>query len=338
MQGITLTVYDETNTPIAEVDTAEVLWISRYDTPGSFTIKVPATAETVALYKPRRHIKKEPIESTGIIEKITIEMVAATGGQVLIVSGRTVDCILSHRVWNSWKVSEGTDRLSTIQGFFDGFVGDRKLPITVTGSLPSEDYSISQRGKTLLELVQSLIQDIGAGYTMSYTPNEEALYNIEFFKGTDHSDVIFSPDYENLQKALYENDVTDTATCVYVAGEGEDENRVIQSVSTGETGLSRVEKWVDARDLQKDSKTTDTQYQAILKARGVEILQQTAFTEAFAGDVAFTTQWVYGVDYNLGDRVTVEVPEWGISALYRVVEITEQQNASGYQLQPTFAK
>ena len=337
MQGITLTVYDETNTPIAEVDTAEVLWTTRYDTPGTFTIKIPATAETVALYKPHRHIKKGPIESAGIIEKITIEM-TATGGQVLTVSGRTVDCILSHRVWNGWKNSEGVDRLSAIQGFFDGFSGGRKLPVTVTGSLPQVDYSISHRGKTLLDLIQSLIQDIDAGYTMSYTPTADNVYNINFFKGTDHEDVIFSPDYENLQKAQYECDITDYATCVYVAGEGENENRIIQSVSTGETGLDRVEKWVDARDLQKDSKTTDTQYQAILKARCVEVLQNSAFTEAFAGDVAFTSQWVYGEDYSLGDRVIVEVPEWGISALYRVVEITEQQTASGYQLQPTFAK
>ncbi len=340
MPQITLIVYDENFDPVAEIDTAEVLWVSRYDTTGEFTIKTQADSDTIGLYRPGRLIQKAPIEAWGVIEKLTIDM-TQDGQQILTVSGRTADCIMERRVWESVDNANVSDIGQAISDIVGHFTGTRALHVTVdtseADSLTIESFVQERRGKSLLYLTQEVVQAGECGYSFTYDRSTKK-FILKPYKGQNDTDVIFSPEFDTVKSAQYINDRQGIITHAYIAGEGEDEERVITEIDTGQAGLERYESWIDARDLQK-GKATDSQYLSLLKQRGMEKIAESTFTEAFAGEVVqVSTQWVYGKDYMLGDRVMVEVKNWGITAWYRITELTEQQNSAGYQCQPTFAK
>jgi hypothetical protein len=53
------------------------------------------------------------------------------------------------------------------------------------------------------------------------------------------------------------------------------------------------------------------------------------------GSVEHTTQYVYGVDYFLGDLVTV-INKYGIQIDVQVLEVVEVWDENGYSCTPTF--
>lgn len=76
------------------------------------------------------------------------------------------------------------------------------------------------------------------------------------------------------------------------------------------TGLSRRELYIDARDLQSDSDPdkplTPEEYTAVLTARGKEKLAENKLVRSFSSDVrTYNATYEFGVDYQLGDTITV---------------------------------
>jgi hypothetical protein len=47
--------------------------------------------------------------------------------------------------------------------------------------------------------------------------------------------------------------------------------------------------------------------------------------------------YIYGVDYNLGDKVAIK-NEYGVTGAATVTEMTEVEDESGYQVRPTLSE
>lgn len=80
---------------------------------------------------------------------------------------------------------------------------------------------------------------------------------------------------------------------------------------------------------------TDNVYQESLKALGDESLTNYKETKNFEGSINPNQTFIYKMDYNLGDLVTVE-NEYNISEEPRIVEIVETNDNNGYFVEPKF--
>lgn len=93
------------------------------------------------------------------------------------------------------------------------------------------------------------------------------------------------------------------------------------------SGLDRRELYVDARDLQSDSDPdnplTEEEYVALLTTRGREKLAENQLVKSFSAVVrTLDPTYVYGVDFFLGDTITVTDERLGVTidAVVQAVE------------------
>ena len=75
----------------------------------------------------------------------------------------------------------------------------------------------------------------------------------------------------------------------------------------------------------------------MLKADGMEALEQQRVVTSFSGDILNYNNYTYGVDYNLGDKVSI-INEYGVRGNATITEITEVEDENGYRLIPTLSE
>ena len=75
----------------------------------------------------------------------------------------------------------------------------------------------------------------------------------------------------------------------------------------------------------------------MLIAQGKEELEQRKITTSFNGEILNYNNYTYGVDYNLGDKVSI-INEYGIRGNATITEITEVEDDTGYKLIPTLSE
>lgn len=190
----------------------------------------------------------------------------------------------------------------------------------------------------------------------------------DVIKGTDHSfdntgnnDIVeFSQDLRNLLSTDFTLSEAKYKNLIYVAGEAQEdteEPRVILEIPVGteESGLDRFELYVDARDLQStytqevknadgvietiERSYTSTQYEEMLRKRAFEKVSEYIKEEIFEAQIDTNrTQFVYGVDYKLGDYVSVVDANLGIRAKCLVNEVTITSMANEVKIDIQFGK
>lgn len=79
----------------------------------------------------------------------------------------------------------------------------------------------------------------------------------------------------------------------------------------------------------------DVIYLPNLYAQGDEKLSEHGITTTFNGTIEPNVTFMYGVDYQLGDLVTVR-NEYGISQAARIMEVVEAWDEQGYHVEPKF--
>lgn len=149
--------------------------------------------------------------------------------------------------------------------------------------------------------------------------------------------VIFSQSLSNIARTDYELDTKKYCNVAYVAGEGEEEQRKWYEVYAKEetargvedkTGWQRNELWIDARDIQstdeEGNEITEAEYEQLIKQRADEKFTDNAVEESYTATLTEANkQYTYGVDYVLGDLVTVIDDELGISIDVQITEVTK---------------
>ncbi|MFU1797459.1 siphovirus ReqiPepy6 Gp37-like family protein [Paenibacillus azoreducens] len=128
-----------------------------------------------------------------------------------------------------------------------------------------------------------------------------------------HPPVIFSHDFDNVQSQDYVDDWLQYKNIGYAGGKGMDEDRLIQMVGTG-TGFDRRETFLDC----SSAKDADE-----LVSMGGQALAQHKRIQTFNGLILSTGSFVYGKDWDLGDRVTLQNKRWGLTMDSRIIEVKE---------------
>lgn len=139
---------------------------------------------------------------------------------------------------------------------------------------------------------------------------------------------IFSPEFNTLGKMTFTESELNYRNAAIVGGQGEDVDRRIVEVGAS-TGYDRYELFVDARDVSETDdqdppvQRPDAEINADLTARGQQHLMEYDQEIYLEGQALTKSRLIYEKDYDLGDIVTLQNKEWGVTLNARITEVKE---------------
>lgn len=222
------------------------------------------------------------------------------------------------------------------------------LSITSPGTLSTSTVDYQNSYGVVCDEVDALCSTYDIGIRETATNLQNPHNKLEIVKGKDLSDVVeFNVDFDNLLSESYESSNFDEATMAWVFGEGDGSARLNVKLNDNLAGLEREEIYVDARDIQKqtqdgsgkDITLTDSQYKAALTSRGIEKLAEQEEVLTLNGDIDLESDlFVYGKDYELGDRVRFTSKLFNLTKTSVLAGIDETWDNTGHHMSPLWDK
>lgn len=342
---------NDTFTKIAVIDNAtSVIWQKRFNAVGEFEIYIKASEKLLELLDGDIFVMRDDSNVGMYIEKVQLNT-DDENGDYLTISGHSAEIILSWRVVQRAVYSSATitaesiirDLITRLLIYFEVIINPNAIKWLTLGPNNQWDDKVNRQftGKNLLEIVQELCMTYNYGFEFSWNGNG---FTINLYKGvdrsydqTDNTFVVFSPEFENLGNTEYIKDTSNYANCCTVGGEGEGSERVFVTVTPENLeGFYRRFIYIDARNSSSED-LTEKQYRDMLRADGVEALELQKIVTSFSGDILNYNNYTYGVDYGLGDKVSI-INEYGVRGNATITEITEVEDENGYRLIPTLSE
>lgn len=303
-----------------------IIWTERYFIPGEFQIVTKSTFNARAQLAVGTRISRLGSTYVGVIDTVA-DAEDDAGVRLITVTGKFMEQIFEDRVAISaladtttvpnW-VLTGTPR-AVIQELFDAICvrciisQADSIPFYTFGTLlptgnltePGDVITVTLQPQSLLSVMTQLCQQYNYGFRLVKDGEKGRLY-FEIYVGNDrttgqsvYNPVVFDPDLDNLSQisvlsstAVHKNVAyvlaTNGAAIVYgpdadPTTSGSDRRVLLVSSSNGGDA---------GPDLD-----------IALQAEGQLALAQQPLIYAFDGQLPPTTSYIYGVDYNLGDKV-----------------------------------
>ena len=341
---------------------SSLLWDIEYYKCGAFEVYIAASPRNIEIFQTGRIVgRDDDREHFGLIESVELET-DAEDGDYLIIKGRFLMCLLERRIiYPTLNFTSQTSYGTIVQKAVENnalISGNRLIPGLKLGEIQgtcwSQTTKLQVSYENLMEWVYTICEKIGgtANIRLSKTNNEQYKMIFELSQGTDRSilqeinpHIIFSDRYNNLLSFTYFTDTSVKKNYAYVLGKGEGEKRkrTIYFEGSEPSSLDRYEVYVDAKDIsdeeQVDNETrplSDAEYSELLKEKGKQNLVPTK-TKSESQIAVQSTQFQYGVDYFVGDFVTVEHHRFGIRQnKIQLVGMIESFDHNGRNLTPTF--
>lgn len=302
-----------------------VLWNEYAFKAGTFSVESLITDQTVQLLVPDNIIWIEG-ETAGIIEYI--EKSAESSGSYITIKGRLLTGILDRRIlWGPYNFYGKVPAIMC--NIVDdcavnptrGSASARKITgLEIISTIPDTSDMIRKQstGDSLLEALEELGETNLVAFGVRFLAQTSKM---EFWvrPGVDRTvnqatvePVFYSTELDDVLESEYSYDSNDYKNVAYIAGEGEGSSRVYVEVDEGvdNTGLSRRELFVDARDLQSGTDSEDPltpqEYEKLLTDRGHEKLAARQLVKSFSATIrVIDPTYVLGEDFYLGDIITV---------------------------------
>lgn len=168
--------------------------------------------------------------------------------------------------------------------------------------------------------------------------------------------VIFSPEFDNIKGQEFIDSLTSYGTYAIVAGQDEGADREVVMLGSDATGLDRHVIFVDARDVQDvddlpgrgEAKLAEHQRVISFQAEIINPVQinldvytttyflSESMTQEEHKEILIKGPFEYQQDWDVGDVVTVQNKDWGVTMDSRITEITEIYEGSGFRLDAVF--
>lgn len=352
---------NDTFDPIGDISQfTSLVWPDNFNGYAFFELWAPITDDNAALLK-KGNVLWAGGDNAGVIE-IVKSIIDENGEKSFNVKGRTLEKYLCDRVLWGGIVYTSTQYASTIMYNLVNTCAvnpsnsNRIIPYlecAVDTHVGNRISGYQKTGGSLYDALTALASDSDIGFSVLFDPSNRKLI-FEVKEGVDRTEgnedgndpVVFSTELEDILASTYYTNDEDEKTMALVQGENSGSSRV--SVITGETagvGFERKELYVDARDLQSEvydedgtaTSLSDSEYRATLVTRGDEKLAECTVTKTFEatirqfGDV----QYVYGVDYEKGDKVTIIDEQLHVTVSARITSVEEDFDDE-YELILTF--
>ncbi|MEK5530640.1 siphovirus ReqiPepy6 Gp37-like family protein [Viridibacillus sp. FSL R5-0468] len=237
--------------------------------------------------------------------------------------------------------------------------GKRRMPQLVIAPNLNRGPSVSwsSRYKNLVEEEAAISLATGLGWDVSLDiHSKKFVFDVKEGRNLIAGQsilppVIFSPQFESLKSLYYTESELNYKNIAYVAGQGEGVDRRVIELGT-DAGLDRHEVFIDARDIpeEDDVEVTDPEGNKItekvprtekeiiadLTNRGQQQMEEFLQEHYLEGQILTNSHFKYGIDYDLGDIVTNQNKEWGVTLDARITEVKEVYEPAGFQLEGTF--
>lgn len=230
----------------------------------------------------------------------------------------------------------------------------RKLPNLVIADNQHRGSQASwlSRFVNLSEEVSNLSLFSGLGWNI-YLDLENKQFVFDVYEGNDLTSnqdtlppVMFSPDFDSIKQMAYLESDLNYKNTAYVGGPGESVGRIIEEVGVG-VGVNRFEIFLDARNVETEipvpegeegepTPRSEDEVRAEVRAIGERELKEYEQEIYLEGQILTKSPFVYEKHYNLGDIVTMQNKDWGVTMDARITEIKEIYETSGFQLEATF--
>lgn len=366
-------IRDANRNLIGIIDTAEsIIWESSYYSTGRFEIYVQVNASTISMLQVGNYVTRPNDRNIGIIEGINITYLPVSG-RMIIASGRFAKSILDRRLIYTLSgtsitptISSGLVEVAVRKLVNDNIVAskhsERNIPFLKLGTLQNiaqrivDDNGYSTRMQTsfgnLLTYTDGMLQEFGLGSYVSLDwATKNLLYNV--IEGADRSasnmqgnnPIVFSQEFDNLLSTDYRYETEAEKTTALIGGAGEGTERYFVMIGNNNSGMSRREIMVNASGQQRKYKDeedvehvyTDEEYSELLKAYGANEMEKYQSEQTFKGDVDISySDLVYGVDYWVGDIITIHDTQLSLYMDTRIITVTEVQDSNGYKLSITY--
>lgn len=227
----------------------------------------------------------------------------------------------------------------------------RKIPdlVLAPNQHRGETVSWNSRYKNLAEELAEIGTLAGMGWNVEIDL-EAKKYVFRVLEGLNRTSeqtvnppATFSPEFGTLQQLQYVESDLDYQNVAIVAGQGEGVDRRIIEVGT-QNGFDRYELFVDARDIEEETQPEEgnpvprppAEIEADLVNRGNQKLAEHEQEIYLEGQTLPKSRLIYGVDYDLGDMVTLQNKEWGVTLDARITEVKEIYEPGNIGLELTF--
>lgn len=320
-------------------------WVRKYHRSGGFELHCSLTPETLNLLKTGNIIWKKGDLEAGYIEYRNLKQ-DTEGKEILVVKGKFLTGYLGNRIiWGIENINSTAElamRDLINKNCINPTNSDRKIDLLTLGELKNYTQNVNYQVsyKNLLEEIESISNTSELGIrTLIDIKNKQLIFDV--YEGLDriagqsvNPPAIFSREFENILEQEYTDILHNYRNIALVAGEGEGTERELAIIGQG-VGLDRYELFVDARDLQKESRTTE-EYIDLLEERGDTRLAEYKEIKTFDSKINLRSNLIYKEDFNLGDVVTCTSKKWGITINTRITEIEEVYEEDGFNINVTF--
>ena len=336
---------------------SSLLWDIEYYKCGAFEVYIAASPRNIEIFQTGRIVgRDDDKEHFGLIESVELD------GDYLIIKGRFLMCLLERRIiyptFNFTKLVSYSQIVMNVVQYNACTSGIRKiLGLSLgntSGTCWDTETKLQVSYDNLMEWVYTICKKIGGTANIRLSKIAEEQYEMIFdlLQGEDRSilqkenpHIVFSDSYNNLLSFTYFTDTSVKKNYAYVLGKGEGEKRKRTTYFEGAepSSLERYEVYVDAKDIsneeQENGETkplSEEEYSELLKEKGKQNLVSTK-TKSESQIAVQSTQFQYGVDYFVGDFVTVEYHRFGIRQnKIQLVGMIESFDRNGRNLTPTF--
>lgn len=341
---------------------ASLIWTRRYWSCGEFKLLVPFTEE-----HSRMLVKNNIIMKRGDDEAAQIRYVSITknsqGLEEIEVQGKFLIAWIGKRIIKKQIITNDTTQNILYRIVRENVTNPadtaRKIPDVsiATDDEDTEsgviDYTSEQYTNAQLA-AETAAKAAKLGIRMR-TDARTGAHVFSVYEGRDltagntagNAPCIFSQEFDNIVEQEYTNSVENLKTTAFVGGEEkEGVARKVAEVGGSAAGLAREEVFINATDIVQEYEDddgeqvtlTDTEYLALLSARGAEELEQYAETLSFGSKINTFANLIYRTDYDLGDRVTCVNKCWGIRIDVRITEIAETYQNNVEEIDITFGE
>lgn len=335
-----------------------IIWRPSYYDVGDFEIYLGATHKAINLLKENRYVVRSSdisvengvttYEKVMIIKNIQL-MTDVENGDFYCVTGRELKFLLHQRiVWKQTTLTgtaENAIRRLVNENAISPTDPNRVIPTLTLGVSAGLTDTIDKQvtGERLDKVISEICTTYGYGWDIFINNNMLVLVvyagTDRSYEQTDRPYVVFSDEFENLYNTDYQLTTEEYANTTLIGGEGEGLERIYVTVNNTNSGLNRYETFTDARDISRNKDSEDeidlNTYNKLLAERGRENLATLSCTEGFTGEVLSDVAFKYGVDFFIGDVVTV-INIYGIQKNVRVLSAIESEDESGVKLLPQF--
>lgn len=302
---------------------------------GSFTLHININKKHVdKLQKDNIIMFDNNGQKCGIIRNKFIS-VSDDGIEVLQVTGHTLNHLMERRVIeptdSNYDSQEGLQEYIMKQFVKNNFIetrDSRKLYNLELAPLKNLGEKDKWRGN-MEDTVASKLKEIGEfanlGWSV-YFDIKRKKFIFDVLKGRDFTEnskikkVIFSSSFNNIKPESYTVESTNERNILF----GSNNKNLVQEFGEA-TGIKRYEGFVKVNDAQTLEELKIAINREKVNFKSLEQLES---------KIINTGMYKFEVDYNIGDYITLKIPNWNIKMDSQITEVVETVDENGYSIEP----